>query len=734
MCSVHIYKGKNFCVIIMEQKELARKLKELSDLKKKVEAAPKPINFGKYKPKKVSEYTQYEDDILEDSDSIKTKRENEFNISSEVWMNEKKHIIKEAKIHQEKYKIAMANTLFPYPNMRDSQNALIQDIFSAVNQQKHIFAHAPTGLGKTIASLGPAIEYALRSKKIVFFLTSRQTQHMMAVKTVRDIKKKYDIKINILDIIGKKSMCIQDGIGGISGGDFSEFCKNSKKERTCQYYTNFKKTTGLLKLEAEMLIDELKNTVLSSEELIEHCRDRNLCPYEIAISSGEAAQVIISDYSYVFNPNIREIFFRKLGIDLSDCVLVIDEAHNLPDRTKDSASDTLTTSMLQRGIKEAEKYAQDEAALVMRNIMRQLMEMKPESKKKQQGYVADSAVLIDKSDINEIIEKTIDIETTCATLQSAAEEVRKKQKKSSIAGILSFIVSWQGPDEGFTRIFSKEENRVDGRRVRYACLDPSKVTAKVFDECDSAIAISATLSPTKMYADLLGAKDAILKNYKNPFPKENALHLIVPKTTTKFDKRNDEQFESIANECKKILKLVKGNTAIFFPSYSIRDRIYAHLYSCEEIFVLEEPSLGKEEKERLFRKFVEVDYQRKVLLGTSSGSFGEGVDFPGKQLTCVIVVGLPLIKPTLEINQQIGYYNKKFGKGWDYGYFYPSFNKTFQNVGRCIRSETDKGVMIYLDERFAEPRYLKFFNGRPYEISREYEDKIREFETTKDWE
>ena len=612
--------------------------------------------------------------------------------------------------------------LFPYDKIRDSQLELLNDIKSAVQEGKNILAHAPTGLGKTIASMGPALAHCMQNKKTLFFLTSRQTQHIMAIKTLRDIKNKFGLSIEVLDLLGKKSMCLQDGIDMLNNSDFTEFCKNSRLKRTCEYYNNARKKEGQLKPAAQVTLADLKGSVMHTEEFMEFCGDERLCPYEIALAKAETAQVIIADYYFVFHPRIRERFFNKVGLELEDAVVIIDEAHNLPDRLKDLSSAALSNQMLERSLNEASKFQQDEAAAVIKNLTHIFEGLSEGTMEHIEGesskLISKESLLLEIDDIDYVIE----------TLENAAEIVREKQKRSSIAGISNFLIAWQGKDEGFARIFSKTDR---GKKLLYECLDPSIVSKPVFDDVSSGIVISGTLQPTFMYKDLLGIEKCVEKEYDNPFPKENALSLIVPVTTTKYSRRSDEEFENIAKECANVINEVSGNIAIFFPSYFIRDRIYRYLPElCEKDFVLEQPSLNKFERAAIIKDFTKSSLTGRCLLAASSGSFGEGIDLPGHFLSAVIVVGLPLKKPTLEVKQLISYYNDKFGKGWDYGYFYPSFNKTFQNVGRCIRSETDKGIMIYLDERFAESRYLRFFGDRNYKISFDYLDEIKEFQSS----
>jgi DNA excision repair protein ERCC-2 len=241
--------------------------------------------------------------------------------------------------------------------------------------------------------------------------------------------------------------------------------------------------------------------------------------------------------------------------------------------------------------------------------------------------------------------------------------------------------------------------------------------------------MSGTLTPTSMHKDILGFNDAEEKEYKSPFPKKNKLSLIIPQTTTKFTKRSEQQYERIAEIIAKVVNLIPGNSAIFFPSYFLRDSIYKYFnYKCKKTIIQEEPNLSKQDKQTILDKFHEYKKIGAVLLGVASGSFGEGVDLPGDLLKGVIVVGLPLDKPNLETKELINYYDRKFGKGWDYAYIFPAVTKTLQNAGRCIRSETDKGVTIFLDERYIWPNYYKCFpTDYDVKVTRKYEEEIKEF-------
>ena len=231
-----------------------------------------------------------------------------------------------------------------------------------------------------------------------------------------------------------------------------------------------------------------------------------------------------------------------------------------------------------------------------------------------------------------------------------------------------------------------------------------------------------------MYKDLLGfPKNTRCIKYDDPFPEKNRLSLIVPKTTTKYTMRNDFQYKDIARNCAELIEAINGNTIVFFPSYYILEKVLS-FFRTKRKFFKEQQGLVKEEKHKLLDKFKEQKDKGAVLFAVISANFAEGIDLPGDLLKGVIIVGLPLQKPDLETKELINYYEQKYESGWDYGYIYPAFNKALQSAGRCIRSETDKGVIIFLDERYSWPQYTKYFpEDYSIDISTDFKAEISEF-------
>ncbi len=613
------------------------------------------------------------------------------------------------------------SSFFPYEKVRDEQSKFMMDVYSAVSGRKCLIAHAPTGLGKTAAALSPALEYALKHKLTVFFLTSRHTQHSIAVDTLRKIREKSKERFFVTDIVGKKHMCCQPGIEGLYSRQFHDYCKALREAGQCEYYNNLKKNDSNM----NFVIDALKSSPTDSEQTLELGRKYKICPYEAAALCSKESSVIIADYYYIFNPSIRNGFLKKSGKELDSSIIIVDEAHNLPQRMREMLTERMSTIGIERAVKEAAQFGTDEENNFLRDLKDALIKLAGNDFEKP----------VKKDDLIKHLEG-YDIEGITEKLVKTGDEVRELQKQSFIAGIAEFLNAWvEGDDDGFARILNKKVgSRGPVVTLSYQCLDPSIETGRVVKEAYSSILMSGTLTPTSMFKELLGfPKSTIEREYRNPFPAENRLSLILTGVTTKFSQRDQKQYEKLADLCVTAANEIPGNVAIFFPSYNVMNDVYRYMYGkmMKDIFT-ESPNITKEEKSRIISGFKRSSLIGGVLLAVVGGNFYEGIDLPGNLLNGVIIVGLPLSQPDLETRELIDYYNKKFGKGWDYGYVFPAFTKALQTAGRCIRSETDRGIIIFMDERYAWSNYYSCFpkdlNPR---ITSKYVDQIRSFFNTK---
>ncbi len=596
-----------------------------------------------------------------------------------------------------------AEILFPFEHIRPMQKEMMEKVKECLQDKKVLIAHAPTGLGKTAAALAPAIAFALKNNLRVFFLTSRHTQHHLCVETLRAIKKKFGIEIHAVDLIGKQQMCLQ-GVDGLPSSDFLEFCKKSIETRQCAYYEGTKQENGKPTIAAEQVVAELSALgPQHSEGIIRSCTKVGLCPYYTAELLAKKANVLIGDYFHLLHPNIREAFLKKLDTDLSRCIIILDEAHNVPQRARDLLSTNLTLFMVERALAEAGKFGWKKAAemlAVIRSVVEGCID----------GMEA-SQELLDKDALCKEMEKYHPYENFIEALKEAADDIREKQKLSFCGSIASFLEAWKGQDHGFSRILQRfESSKGISWELRYDCLDPTLITKQIMGQAYAVICMSGTLLPTEMYADLLGCEGAMQVQYPSPFPKENRLSLIIPETTTRFLKRSREEYEKIGRKSAQLINCIPGNVLIFFPSYDLRSQVFPYLHEhARKRLLVEKQGMTKEEKLSLLNDFKKLKSEGAALIAVATGSFGEGIDLPDDQLNGVIVVGVPLEKPTLMVKELIEYYDFKFGKGLDYGYFLPAMIRVMQNAGRCIRSPTDRGVIIFLDERYADPRYRDLF-------------------------
>src|SRR3989338_3386797 len=254
--------------------------------------------------------------------------------------------------------------LFPHKEIREVQDVLIRKIDNCIQNKSHLIAHAPTGLGKTAAALSPALTHILKDNQnlTIFFLTSRHTQHKIVLDTLKRINEKFGLNILGSSIIGKKNLCLQPGAEKMHSREFADFCRLLVDGGKCDFY-NKVKNNGRLSPDTEVALRNLKSrNVASAESILNEGRSRGICHYEIGLLLAKDAKVIIADYQYIFNPSIRDNFFRKLNKELKDCILIIDEAHNLPSRIKDLDSEFLSSIQLKRAIAEAKKFNYEDIA------------------------------------------------------------------------------------------------------------------------------------------------------------------------------------------------------------------------------------------------------------------------------------------------------------------------------------------------------------------------------------
>ncbi|MCD6381542.1 MAG: ATP-dependent DNA helicase [Candidatus Aenigmarchaeota archaeon] len=455
--------------------------------------------------------------------------------------------------------------LFPFEKVREGQKKFIQDVELCVKEGRSLIANASSGVGKTVASLVPALEYAIEHDKVVFFLTHRHSQHRIVIDTLKKIKTKFNVNIPSIDIIGKKWLCPVPGIEMLSTSDFNDYCSTVKKEEKCVFLNNTK-SAGELTEKAKKIVEKiLRNGPFHAEEIKSMCR--GMCPYEIALEVAKKSRVIICDYYHMFSP-ARNAVLSRINRDLDDLILIVDEAHNLPDRIRNVLSNSISNRSLEMAEKEAKIFGFIDLSEKVGKINDVLKNLSRDIRPDEERYVK-------KEDFVDSVSEIDNYDTIIEELEAASINVREVRKKSYLGSLARFMDMWTGEDLGYTRIIRKDKRKDKARiQLKYSCLDPSIISKEIFHSVHSAILMSGTLSPMGMYKNVLGLKDGILMNkYQSYFPTENRLNLMVPDVTTQYTKRNNENYRKISDYIVRILNSIKGNMAVFFPSYEMRDEI-----------------------------------------------------------------------------------------------------------------------------------------------------------------
>ncbi len=285
---------------------------------------------------------------------------------------------------------------------------------------------------------------------------------------------------------------------------------------------------------------------------------------------------------------------------------------------------------------------------------------------------------------------------------------RSGSGSSTLLHVSDFLEHWFEEPQGTVRILKQGTGR-ESVSANLRCLDPSLVSRETFEKCFASVLMSATLAPPERYADLLGlAKErTVSRSYDSPFPRDNRLVLVVPTVTTRFSERSFAQFQHIARLLERMLNEVRGNSAVFFPSFNVLESVL-NSFSVpggRRLFRQFGQSTSGE-RSKLLKSFRQSAGQGTgILFAVAGGSFSEGIDFPSGQLACVIVVGVPLREMSLEVRSLVDYYQEKFGRGRRSADLFPAMERALQAAGRVIRSETDRGVVAFFDERFTWESY-----------------------------
>ena len=584
---------------------------------------------------------------------------------------------------------------WPFDRVRPGQSEFLRDARAALESGHHLLAHAPTGIGKTAVALVAALETAMSHDKVVLFLTSRQSQHRIAIETLKRLEAR-GARVGCVDVIGKQDMCLQDERPAL-GRAFHEFCDLKVKTRRCSFYAR----------NNEPVVAAVLQRPLHVQELIQASAACRTCPHKVAMDAARLAHIVVCDYNYVFS-DILDWTLERLGRDLGDLILVVDEAHNLPDRIRSHLTGDLSAEDVVRASREARSLdpeASHHLAGAARAIGRILLGISAER-------VASKDEFIDvvESGLRRSLGQPVTYAEFVEVVSHVADEASRRGLTTCLSDVATFFHRWKDHADGILRLVVPG---IEGK-FSFRLMDPSVMSRPIFAQVHGSILMSGTLFPGEMYADVLGLvrERCVLRTYVSPFPKANRLLLVHPTTTTLYAQRTERMHARIAREVESFAKSVPGNIAAFFPSYELLEEVHRRLKrgAGGKPILVERPTWDKVRRDGAVEALrLARSSGGAVLLGVLGGSLSEGVDYEDNLLSAVAVVGLPLSPPNLEVECLKDYYTKRFGpaKGYDYAYVMPAVNKVLQAAGRPIRGERDRAAIVLLEGRLQTPRYAR---------------------------
>jgi Rad3-related DNA helicase len=563
---------------------------------------------------------------------------------------------------------------FPYPAFREGQRKLAGSVYKSIEEGRKLFAKAPTGIGKTISTLYPSIKAIGQGKVQHLFYVTATTITRTAAEGALSLMRSQGLHMHSVTLTAKDKICFQEEVD----------CRKEKCMFADGYYDRIN----------EAILDLMGNETLINREVVEqYARKHRVCPFEFSLDAAYAADAVICDYNYVFDPRVS--LKRLSGEHKHQTILLVDEAHNLIDRAREMFSAELEKKQfleLEREYKSIRSDVHTAAKAINRWFI-------------QHRKHADELIVVTKeqpAELAELVEAfVIKAERELAMGGSGGSP----RLLETYFAAISFLRIGNLYDDNYISYAEVVRNDV---RLKLFCLNPSHLLRQTGKSYRSHVYFSATLSPLSYYMDMLGAdSEDYSVTLPSPFAKEQWEVSVVPISTRYADRERTKV--SLVSLLQKLVKQRPGNYLYFFPSYEYMNVVYeAFMADNDDVSTLLQTSeMPEEERESFLAAFTPDNDRALVGFAVMGGIFSESVDLVGDRLQGVVVVGVGMPQIGLERNLIKGYFDGEGRKGFDYAYVYPGINKVLQAGGRLIRSEHDRGVLLLVDDRYLQPQYRR---------------------------
>lgn len=575
---------------------------------------------------------------------------------------------------------SMKKLEFPF-EYRKGQRKMVSGIYHAISKKEQIFIQAPTGVGKTMSAVFPAVRAIGQGMaETVFYLTARTITRTVA-QDAFEILRDRGLLFKVVTITAKEKLCFCD----------KPECDPEKCPYAKGHYDRINDA-----------VYELWTTEQSfdRETLLRHAQKWQVCPFELSLDLAVWMDGVICDYNYVFDPNV--CLKRFFGENVSgNYLFLIDEAHNLVDRGREMYSASISLDDVIETRKFVKPYSQ-KLWKKLGKVKKQMEELKQncgEWKVQENAGVLPISLLSVQGELDQLLE------------EPPAQEV--------VDGILDFYFAVRNflniselVDDNYVVYTAFDEN---GRfYMKLFCVNPAENLQKCLDKGNSTVFFSATLLPLQYYRKMLSTRSENFGMYvESPFEQKKRCLMICRDVSSKYTRRGYEEYRKIAEYIARMSWQKKGNYMVFFPSYRLMEDVY-QVYQDEFSVswvrcISQHASMTELEREEFLEEFTEETEETLVGFCVMGGIFSEGIDLIGDRLIGAAVVGTGLPQVNCEREILKGYYDEKGEQGFDYAYRYPGMNKVLQAAGRVIRTKEDTGAILLMDERFLNRDYRNLF-------------------------
>lgn len=575
----------------------------------------------------------------------------------------------------------------PFPfSYREGQKELATDVYRTIQREKILFIQAPTGVGKTISTIYPAVKAVGENlAEKIFYLTAKTITARVALETFGLLKEK-GYRAKTLFITAKEKLCL---------------CEEMEcNPEACPYAKGHYDRVNDAVFE---LLQEKE--ILTREVLWEQAKKHRVCPFELCLDTATWSDNIICDYNYVFDPNVYLRRFFGEGVK-GEYLFLVDEAHNLVERGRSMYSGELVKEDF-LAVKKLVKPYSTKVAAELEKCNKILL-----------GYKRECENYNLYENISNFAFALMRFGAAADTfLQKNVEFAGKKDFLELYLKVRHFLSMYERLDEHYVIYTQFLEN--GHFMMKLFCVDPSLNLQECLNKGRSTIFFSATLLPIQYYKKLLSTREDNYAVYaKTAFLKEQSCLLIGDGVSSRYTRRNEEEFQRIASYIEKIVSAKKGNYMVFFPSYRFMEQVYEQflpLVFGKMDCIVQTNGMREAEREEFLGEFEKERDSSLVGFCVMGGIFGEGIDLKEELLIGAVIVGtgIPQVGNEREILKQ--YFEERIGEGFAYAYRYPGMNKVLQAAGRVIRTKEDRGVIALLDERFLLSEYRRLF-------PREWED------------